>query len=137
MSGIKNVYFKLGALACIVLGLLHTMSQLLKDKSGNQELARALDVMEQTSIQAMGTHSLLKFYNGFSLTMGILLIAFGAQAYATATPTRRLAAVNTLSSLVLFVVAVVYFHPLAYLFLLLALVCFAISYLKLARGGKA
>lgn len=123
-----NLY-KTGALAYITLGILH-LSFAVFGSPNNENVAQTLTLMKQTSVQLMGQHNLLQFYTGFSLTMGFLLVAFGLQAYTIKQPTKKGIAVNIFVSAIATALAIIYFHPLAYSFLMFALICFAANYYK-------
>ena len=102
-----------GSVVFMMLGVLH----LLGHAAGPAE--EDLDVFVQMrafTIEFMGTHDLLTFYNGFSVTMGALCIAFGGLAYLVGRRhpdpvVSRFAAMCTAGVGVL---AVIYFHPLAW-----------------------
>ena len=122
----KNNYFKIGAIAYIALGLMHLISQMSADGL-SENVLQTLAVMKTTTFDFMGQHDLMQFYTGFSITMGFMLIAFGLQAFTIKQPAKSVIIVNMFASLIASVLAIVYFHPLAYTFLLFATAFFTIS----------
>ncbi len=132
----KINYFKLGATACMLLGAMHLTSHLLQGGVDFQ-MADTLTAMQNTTIQFMGKHTLLQFYNGFSLTMGFLLIAFGLQTFMIKKPSSQIAAVNSVITTVLFFLCVKYFHFLASAFIFTACVCFIVSFIKIRKDEKS
>ncbi len=129
----KINYFKLGAVACILLGAMHLLSQLLRGNDLDPQLASTLAEMKATEIHVMGKHTLLQFYNGFSLTMGFLLVAFGLQAWMIDNPGKRVILTNVFASVIIFVLTLIYFHVLASAFMLIAAICFTMSFIKSSR----
>lgn len=126
----KINYFKIGAVAYMLLGVMHLLSQMSTDGL-DENVLQVLAQMKETSFYFMGQHDLMQFYIGFSLTMGFMLFAFGLQALMIKNPTKSAVVVNTIVSLVAAILAIIYFHPLAYSFLLFSALCFAISYFKI------
>lgn len=122
----KLNYFKIGAVAYMLLGVMHLISQSSKDGL-RENVLQSFVVMRAATFDFMGQHDLMQFYTGFSITMGFMLFAFGLQAFAIKQPAKSVAVANMLVSLVAAVLSVVYFHPLAWLFLFFAALCFAIS----------
>lgn len=124
----KNLnYFKIGAFAYMLLGIMHLLSQI--STSGlSVNVLQVLEIMRKTSFDFMGQHSLMQFYTGFSVVMGVMLFAFGLQAFVIKRPNKSAIVVNMAVSLIVSVLAIMYFHPLAYLFLLFATFCFTISF---------
>ncbi len=122
-------YFKLGAIAYMVLGVMHIISQFSKDRL-SENVLQTLIIMKRTSFEFMGQHNLMQFYTGFSTTMGFMLFAFGLQALMIKQPNKSVVIVNILLSLIASVLAIIYFHPLAYSFLLFSTLCFTISLIK-------
>ncbi|AJW65118.1 hypothetical protein VO54_03692 [Elizabethkingia miricola] len=119
----KRNYFKIGASAYMLLGALHLFYQFSKQKP-TTNLMLTYTKMKETSFDFMGEHTLMQFYTGFSIMMGLMLFAFGFQAFMIKQPNRSVVIVNILISLTASILAVIYFHPLAYSFLLCASLCF-------------
>ena len=130
MSNLK--LFKTGAIALIALGIIHLLAQFLGKPTDPAAEKLMLD-MQNFKINLMGEHSVLQFYNGFSIMMGFLLSAIGLQHFLLAKEilTNRYALSGSIfSTAIAFVIAAVYFHILAYGFLLISLVCFTLVFLR-------
>jgi len=128
----KLKIFKAGAITIVVLGVLHLIGQASSKLADPQGLA-LLEAMENYKIKMLGEHSVLKFFKGFSTTMGVLIIAFGAQNLLLATAivkSKRNIASTILITAISFVLAVTYFHALAYGMLLLAFICFIVAFFR-------
>lgn len=132
----KTNYFKLGGIACILLGVMHLIAH-LSQGNVDPQMANTLAAMQNTIIRLMGEHTLLQFYNGFSLTMGFLLVAFGLQTIMIEKPGSRLALMNSGITVVLLFLCMKYFHILASAFMLIAFVCFIISFIKIRKDEKS
>lgn len=126
----KVNYFKSGAIAYMLLGSMHLFSHLLSGNNLDPQMTKTLAEMKNTIINIIGEHTLWQFYEGFSLTMGFLLIAFGLQAYMIDNPNKRIIITNIIITLVILVLTIKYFHLIASAFMLLALICFFISLKK-------
>jgi hypothetical protein len=124
--------FKTGAIAFILLGILHLLFQ-FGPKPEDALLHQLLADMENYKIKMMGTHSLLQFHNGFSINMGFLISEFGIQHFLLAKEIlkNRTAFISTiLITSVIFIIALLYFHALAFGFVFFALLCFVIAFFK-------
>jgi hypothetical protein len=124
--------FKTGAIAFIILGILHLLFQ-FGPKPNDTALHQLLADMGNYKIKIMGEHSLLKFHNGFSVNMGFLLFAFGIQHFLLAKEilNNKTAFVSTIIiTAIIFAMALIYFHVLAYGFVFFSLLCFSISFFK-------
>ncbi len=130
----KINYFKFGAIAYMVLGAMHELSHLTKGNINDSKLANTLAEMENTTIHFLGEHSLMKFYDGFSLTMGFLLLAFGLQAFVTDKPGKKIVLVDILVTLITLILTILYFHIIAWSFMGIALVCFVMSYIQMKKA---
>lgn len=131
MSNLK--LFKTGAIALIALGVIHLLAQFYMGKPTDPVANKLMLDMQNFKIDLMGQHSILQFYNGFSIMMGFLLSAFGIQHLILAKEilTNRYALLGSIFiTAIAVVIAVVYFHVLAYGFLFTSLVCFVIVFLK-------
>ncbi len=130
----KINYFKLGAIAYMILGAMHGLSHLAKGNIDDPKLANTLAEMSNTTIDLLGEHSIMKFYDGFSLTMGFLLLAFGLQAFVTDKPGKKIVLVDILVTLITLILTIRYFHIIAWSFMGIALVCFVISYIQMKKA---
>lgn len=124
--------FKTGAIAFILLGIIHLLAQTF-GKPDDPTLDRLLLDMQNYKIHLMGDHDLLKFHHGFSIMMGFLLSVFGFQNYLLAkeilSNNKILLSVLAIS-LIAFIIAVLFFHVLAFSFIAFSFVCFLIAFLK-------
>lgn len=130
MSNLKLI--KTGATAFILLGILHILAQTF-GKPNDPLLDKLLLDMQNFKINLMGEHNLLKFHNGFSLMMGFLLSAFGIQNFLLAKEilNNRKAFLSILViSSIAFIIALLFFHILAFGFIFISLTCFTIAFIK-------
>jgi len=67
--------FKIGAWAFIALGVLHLLAHIF-GRPNDPISIKLLQDMENCKINMLGEHNFLKFYNGFSIMMGVLLSSF-------------------------------------------------------------
>ena len=124
--------FKAGAIAYIVLGFIHLLAHLF-GKPNDPNLDTLLLDMQNFKINLMGDHNLLKFYNGFSIMMGFLLASLGFQNYLLANEILRnkTAFLSTIIiTIIAFIIAVRYFHILAFGFIGLSLICYVTAFIK-------
>lgn len=124
--------FKTGALAFILLGILHLLAQAF-GKPNDPNLDELLLDMQNFKINFMGDHNMLKFHSGFSIMMGFLLSAFGIQNFLLAreilnNKTSFLSIIITAACS--FIIAVIFFHVLAFGLIGIFLVCFLIVFIK-------
>ncbi|WP_426449517.1 LIC_13387 family protein [Paenibacillus sp. S-38] len=133
-------WYTLASWLVILLGLLHnavfvsgSMLNVVRRQS-----SPVYQSMKEYKIDLIGTHSLLKFYDGFSLTMGCLLILLGTLnllvSRSLPLPALRAAALfNAVACLLLTALSLVYFHLLATSFFVLALAGYALCYVRSQR----
>ena len=117
--------FKASSIAFIILGLLHLVAHF--GMTLNQEPNQLMMDMQNYKINMFGEHNLLQFHSGFSLLMGFLISAFGLQSFLCAdfiVKNRKPLLASTAIAAVSFVIAFMYFHVLAYGFLLFSLACY-------------
>jgi len=105
------------------LGAIHIVAHFAPPP---EEAGPILEQMRQTPIELMGAHTMLQFHLGFSLAMGVMLLAYGVVVALVADPAPRVGVrrIHTLVCAVMTVLSMVYFHPLAWG---MCLVAFAIS----------
>jgi hypothetical protein len=132
METSKRLFGGAGLLLAI-LGILHVTTDVLARSQGN--MPAIFQDMEAYQIQMLGTYNLLQFHIGFSLIMGIMLVLYGLNVWLTARENfiaipKNIFVFNAIASLILFVLTLVYFHPLAYGFCLAAFLLFVLSSLK-------
>ncbi len=132
----KINYFKLGSIAYIVLGAMHALAHLSRGNIDDPKLANTLTEMKNTTISLLGEYSLMKFYDGFSLTMGFMLLAFGIQAFLMGKPGKRVVLADILITAVTLLLTILYFHIIASSLMLIALVCFIIAFVKMQKARQ-
>lgn len=118
-------YFKIGASSYILLGVSYLIYVFTEQKHP-KNVIQVFSKMNETIFYFMGEHTLMQFYTGFSVMMGFMLVAFGFQALMIKQPNGHVIIVNAFLSLVASIIAVIYFHPLAYWLLLWATLCFTL-----------
>ena len=124
--------FKTGAIALILLGILHLLAHTL-GKPSDPVLDRLLLEMQNYKISLMGEHNILKFHTGFSIMMGFLISALGIQNFLLAKEilaNRMVFASVIMISAIAFMIAIMYFHILAYGFILFSLACSTIAFFR-------
>ena len=124
--------FSLSGLTLSLLGVLHLLAHFsLPPEDAPPVIAQ----MEQTTIELMGTHTLLQFHVGFSVTMGALMIAYGGMMVLVgAEPVRpAVLRLHTVICAVMVGLTVLYFHPLAWGMCLLALAMAVVSLVPTAQ----
>ncbi|MGF7031166.1 hypothetical protein J2T17_002072 [Paenibacillus mucilaginosus] len=132
-------WYTLASWLVVLLGLLHNgafVSGFLLDAVRRQS-SPVFQSMQEYKINLFGTHSLLKFYEGFSLTMGCLLILLGVLnlivSRSLPLPALRSAALfNAVACLLLTGLSLVYFHVLATSLFVLALAGYTVCYVRSA-----
>lgn len=120
--------FKAGAIAFILLGLLHLMAHF--GMMVREEPNQLMMDMEAFKIQLFGELSLLQFHIGFSIMMGFLIVAFGLQSLLCAkfiTQNKGALFSSLVISAISFLIAFTYFHVLAYGFILFSTACFTLT----------
>ena len=102
----------LSAYLLLILGILHLLANLLAkpDDPAFQEL---LMQMDSYKIEMLRTHSMLKFYYGFSVTMGALFILYSALIIVLSTTiaaNSKFCLMILISIFSLHVLTIIYFH---------------------------
>jgi len=124
--------FKIGAWAFIALGVLHIMAHIFGNPD-DPTSTKLLQDMENCKINILGEHNFLKFYNGFSIMMGVLLSAFGLQCLILSEfilKSRNARYSTIIITVIVFALSVAYFHVIAYGFTFFSLVCFLGAFIK-------
>lgn len=130
----KLKLFKAGSIAFIILGLLHLLAHF--GMTISQQPNQLIIDMQNYQINLFGKHSLFEFYNGFSIMMGFILAAFGLQNFFCAKfilQHKNALFSSLLISFVSFIIALIYFHMLAYGFILFSVGCYALSWYPVGR----
>lgn len=131
----KPTLYKAGAITFIILGLLHLNAHF--GMGGDEKASQLMLEMEAYKIQLFGEHNLLKFHNGFSIMMAFLFSAWGLQNFFGAESilkSKKALYSSIFTAAVSFVIAFIYFHVLAYAFILFSLVCFTVAAVKSGKG---
>lgn len=129
----QKLYYRIGSWAFILLGICHLLTQWFAPRSADQEAI--FDVMRNFAIKMPGSNgNLMEYYVGFSSTMGMLLIAYGAQAllmvsFGGHNPEieRRLFALHTFVSGLVLVLTIKFFF-------LIPIVFMSVSFLSFGLG---
>ena len=124
--------FKIGAWAFIILGALHLLAHKFSSPGDSMSI-KLLQNMETCKINILGEHNFLKFYNGFSITMGVLLSAFGLQCLILSEfilKNRKALYSTIIITAIVFALSIVYFHIIAYGFTFFSLICFLYALVK-------
>ncbi|MCZ8519938.1 MULTISPECIES: LIC_13387 family protein [Paenibacillus] len=136
-------YYSFASWLFVLLGLLHNVVFVLRSSMNPAVRVQnpVIQSMEDYKIELFGTHTMLQFYEGFSLTMGCLFLLLGFMnvlvSRSLPLPALRSAALfNAFACLVLTALSLVYFHLLATSFLLLSLLGYALFYI-MTRGRAA
>lgn len=129
--------FKTGSIAFIILGLLHLMAHF--GNSLSLEPNQLMQDMQDYKINLFGEHNLLQFHTVFSIMMGFLISAFGLQNLLCTTfivDNKKALLSSILISAIAFIVALLYFHILAYGFILFSFLCYLLTYYKQVKQQK-
>ncbi|MDD3319876.1 MAG: hypothetical protein PHS59_00315 [Paludibacter sp.] len=124
--------FKIGARAFIVLGALHLLAHIFSSPEDPMSI-KLLQDMENCKINILGEHNFLKFYNGFSISMGVLLSAFGLQCLILSEfilENRKALYTTIIITAIVFALSIAYFHIVAYGFTFFSLICFLYALVK-------
>ncbi|MDR0371180.1 MAG: hypothetical protein LBH80_04935 [Prevotellaceae bacterium] len=109
-----NRFYKAGSVCMMLLGIVHTIyflfSVMLEEGVVHETLANTI---KRGAVWFVGERSLLIYYSGYSLSMGLLLISYGLLALMTNRTTKTQILCLAVSA-VAFVICVVCFHLLAY-----------------------
>lgn len=122
-------YFKIGASFYMLLGALHFIYVISAPKRP-ENVVQIYSKMESTKFDFMGEHTVMQFYTGFSVMMGLMLFAFGWQIFMSKQPNKAAILGYIFISIIASIIAVFYFHPLAYSCLISATIFFTLSMLN-------
>jgi hypothetical protein len=128
--------FTAGAVLLIVMGFVHSLSLFEKPVPANDTERQLTDLMTNYKFNLMGsTRSMDNLLRGFSISFMLAALAFGALDLALsrerAALLKRLAMINTLWLAAMTAVSLHYFFALPTAFFVVALLIFALAYLKL------
>jgi hypothetical protein len=130
--------FTAGAAWLLVLGFVHSLSLLGKPVPANDTERQLLDLMSHYQFNVMGSmRSMDNFLRGFSISFMLATLAMGAidLTLRRERPSllKRIALVNAIWLAAMTAVSVRYFFIVPESFLIIALLIFALAWLKLPR----
>src|SRR5579863_968591 len=128
--------FAAGAVALILLGLVHSLSLIGKPIAANDTERQLLDLMSNYKFDLMGSmRSMDNFMRGFSINFAIAMVGLGLLdlllARERAGLLKRLALINSIWLAALLAVSLRYFFIFPTLCLVAGLLIFALAWLKL------
>jgi hypothetical protein len=131
--------FTAGAVWLLVLGLVHSLSLLGKPVPANDTERQLLDLMSHYQFNVMGSmRSMDNFMRGFSISFMLATLVMGSLDLVlrgeSAGLLKRVALVNAIWLAVQAAVSLRYFFVAPTSFLIVALLIFALAWLKLPRA---
>jgi hypothetical protein len=128
--------FKAGALWLLILGAVHSISLFIKQVPANDIERQILDLMTSYRFNLMGSvRSMSDLMRGFSVAFMLAPLAFGVLdltlSRERAGILKRVALVQIIWLAAMIVVALRYFFAVPLSFLVIALLIFALAWLKL------
>jgi len=131
--------FTAGAVWLLLLGLIHSLSLLGKQVPANDTERQLLELMAQYKFNVMGSmRSMGNFLRGFSISFMLAALVMGALDLALARERagllKRVAMINTIWLAAMTAVSLRYFFVVPISFLAIALLIFALAWLKLPRS---
>jgi len=143
----QRLTYRAGCWAFILTGAGHLATQWLAPRTAEQEAI--LDAMRRFPIKMPGSDgNLYQFHTGFSIMMGVLLAAYGAQALLTAyrqpVPAEsdvRLLALHTLVAALAVILSAMFFFAVPVAFMAIAFMAFGLGLIlarrtPLSSGGQ-
>jgi uncharacterized membrane protein len=133
--------FKAGALWLLILGAVHSTSLFIKQVPANDTERQILDLMTSYRFNLMGSlRSMSDLMRGFSVAFMLAPLAFGVLdlmlSRERAGLLKRAALVQIIWLAAMIVVALRYFFVLPLSFLVVALLIFALAWLKLPADAS-
>lgn len=128
----NTTIFKIGAWAPVILGVLHLQGHIVGGEFDVKDASLVQD-MQNYTLQFMGEHSVLKFYNGFSITMAFLISAFGIQCLWLAgeiLQNKKAHYSSIAITAIVFILSLKYFPIFVFSTFLFTLACFVIALIK-------
>lgn len=131
--------FTAGAVWLVLLGLVHSLSLLGKPVPANNTESQLMDLMAHYKFSVMGSmRSMDDFLRGFSISFMLAALVMGALGLALrregAGLLKRVAMINTIWLAAMTAVSLRYFFIVPISFLAIALLIFALAWLKLPRA---
>ncbi len=113
----------------LLLGVIHLLAHFLGPKS--EEVPEVIQLMNEFTIEMMGTYTLMQFHQGFSLMTGVFMISLG-MIHVTQVDKINRSFLKTLISinLLALLISAIYFHPLAYGMIALSTIMQIIAFSK-------
>jgi uncharacterized membrane protein len=133
--------FKAGALWLLILGAVHSTSLFIKQVPANDTERQILDLMTSYRFNLMGSlRSMSDLMRGFSVAFMLAPLAFGVLdlmlARERAGLLKRAALVQVIWLAAMIVVALRYFFAVPLSFLVVALLIFALAWLRLPADAS-
>jgi uncharacterized membrane protein len=133
--------FKAGALWLLILGAVHSTSLFIKQVPANDTERQILDLMTSYRFNLIGSlRSMSDLMRGFSVAFMLAPLAFGALdlmlSRERAGLLKRVALVQIIWLAAMIVVALRYFFAVPLSFLVVALLIFALAWLKLPADAS-
>ena len=132
--------FKAGAVALLVLGLVHSLSQLRDPVPANDTEKQLLGLMSSYKFNLMGSiRSMAGMLRGFSISFMLAALGFGVFDWALSRERagllKRAALINILWLAAMTAISLHYFFIVPTSFLGTALIIFVLAWLKLPADG--
>jgi hypothetical protein len=133
--------FTAGSIFLLLLGLVHSLSLIGRPVPANETERQLLDLMSNYKFNLMGSmRSMDNLMRGFSISFMLAALGFGAFDFALrrerADLLKRVALLNAVWLAVMTAVSLRYFFPAPTSFLVVALLIFTLSWIKLPSAAK-
>ena len=133
-------FFISGAVALLIVGLVHSLSFFEKQVPANDTERQLLDLMANYRLNLMGSmRSMNNLLRGFSISFMLAALVMGAVDLVVCREResllKRVALVNTIWLAAMTVVSLRYFFVMPTSFLVVALLIFALAWLKLSGSA--
>src|ERR1700687_1135009 len=133
-------FFISGAVALLIVGLVHSLSFFEKQVPANDTERQLLDLMANYRLNRMGSmRSMNNLLRGFSISFMLAALVMGAVDLGVCREResllKRVALVNTIWLAAMTVVSLHYFFVMPTSFLVVALLIFALAWLKLSGSA--
>lgn len=134
--------FLAGAIWLLLMGAVHSLSFVKKQTPANETERQLLDFMSNYKFNALGAmRSMEDFLTGFSISFMLAPLGFGlldlSLVKERAALLKRISLVNILWLVFMVFVAIRYFFIIPIAFLSMALLIFALAWLKLSSESTA
>ena len=134
--------FKAGAVALLILGLVHSLSLIRERVPGNDTEKQLFDLMSNYKFNLLGSmRTMAELLRGFSVSFMVAALGFGVFDFALARERagllKRAALVNIVWLAVMVCVALRYFFIVPTTFLAVTLVIFVFAWIKLPADHTA